>query len=335
MSGVQPFFSVLIVNYNAGELLQNALNSLKKQSFRDFEVVVVDNDSQVNPITDLDVDGVPEIRVIRENANHGFAKGNNLAAQYASGKWLALLNPDAEADANWLTEIHKATERHGNCRVFACGQINMDEPDLLDGAGDAYFAFGIPWRGGFEHPISELPNQDSFCFSPCGASAVYERELFLEIGGFDERFFCYCEDVDLGMRLQLSNERCVFLPDALIHHTGSATSGRYSHFTMYHGFRNRTWAYLKNMPLSVLILTLPGHVFLLMCIYLNNLSNADIRGMRLGMWHGFKKGWALRWQDEYTVKPTLSTTWNLIRSMAWNPVLLSQRGVHVWDLQSA
>ena len=129
MSGVQPFFSVLIVNYNAGELLQNALNSLKKQSFRDFEVVGVDNDSQVNPITNLDVEGIPEIRVIRENANHGFAKGNNLGAQYATGKWLALLNPDAEADADWLTEIHKATQRHETCRVFACGQINMDEPD--------------------------------------------------------------------------------------------------------------------------------------------------------------------------------------------------------------
>ncbi|MEL7539923.1 MAG: glycosyltransferase family 2 protein [Pseudomonadota bacterium] len=335
MSGVQPFFSVLIVNFNAGELLQNALNSLKNQSFRSFEVLVVDNDSQINPIAGLDIEGLPKVRVIREKANHGFAKGNNLAAQHATGKWLALLNPDATADTDWLAEIHKATQRHENCRVFACGQINMDEPELLDGAGDAYFAFGIPWRGGFEHPISELPNQDSFCFSPCGASAVYERDLFLEIGGFDERFFCYCEDVDLGMRLQLSNEKCVFLPDALIHHKGSATSGRYSRFTMYHGFRNRTWAYLKNMPLSVLILTLPGHVLLLLCIYLNNLSNADIRGMRLGMWHGFKNGWALRWQDEYTVKPTLSTTWNLIRSMAWNPVRLSRRGVHVWDLRAA
>ena len=335
MSGVQPFFSVLIVNYNAGELLQNALNSLKKQSFRDFEVVVVDNDSQVNPITNLDVEGIPEIRVIRENANHGFAKGNNLGALYATGKWLALLNPDAEADADWLTEIHKATQRHETCRVFACGQINMDEPDLLDGAGDAYFAFGIPWRGGFEHPISELPNQDSFCFSPCGASAVYERELFVEIGGFDERFFCYCEDVDLGMRLQLSNEKCVFLPDALIHHKGSATSGRYSRFTMYHGFRNRTWAYLKNMPLSVLVLTFPGHIALMLYIYMRNMGHADLQGMRKGMWHGLKDGWALRWQSEYTVKPTREAIWNLVRSMAWNPVRLSQRGVHVWDLRPA
>ena len=330
VSSVQPFFSVVIVNYNAGDLLQSAINSLKNQTFRDFEVLVIDNHSEKNPIHDLDVEDLPEVRVIRENTNHGFAKGNNIAAKLARGKWLALLNPDATADENWLAEIYKATTRHENCRVFACSQINMDAPDLLDGAGDAYFAFGIPWRGGFEHPVSALPNQDSFCFSPCGASAVYERELFLELGGYDERFFCYCEDVDLGIRLQLSDEKCVFIPDAIIHHKGSATSGRYSHFTMYHGFRNRTWTYLKNMPLSVLLLTLPGHLALMIYIYLRNAGHADVSGMRKGMWHGLKDGWALRWQTDYKVKPTRKAIWNLVRSMAWNPVQLSRRGVHVW-----
>jgi len=332
---VNPFFSVLIVNYNAGEMLQECINSLKKQTFRDFEVIIIDNDSQRNPLGELDLVGLSEVRVLREKTNHGFAKGNNLGAEHATGRWLALLNPDATADPAWLEEIHLATQKHAPCRVFACGQINMDEPDLLDGAGDAYFAFGIPWRGGFEHPVSALPNQDSLCFSPCGASAVYERQLFLEIGGFDERFFCYCEDVDLGMRLQLSNEPCVFLPQAIIHHKGSALSGRYSHFTMYHGFRNRTWTYLKNMPLSVLILTLPGHIALMLYIYMRNMGHADLKGMRAGMWHGLKDGWSLRWQGDYKVKPNRKAIWNLIRSMAWNPVRLSQRGVHVWSLHPA
>ena len=332
MSKVQPFFSVLIVNYNADELLQSAINSLKNQTFRDFEVVLVDNNSSDSSVDDLDLIGVPEIRVLRENENHGFARGNNLGARDANGKWLALLNPDAVADPNWLTEIHRATARHEDCRVFACSQINMDEPGLLDGAGDAYFAFGIPWRGGFEHPISALPNEDSQCFSPCGASAVYERDLFLSLGGFDERFFCYCEDVDLGMRLQMSDEKCVFLPDALVHHKGSATSGRYSYFTMYHGFRNRTWAYLKNMPLAVLLLTLPGHIALMLYIYLSNIGHANLKGMRQGMWHGLKDGWALRWQTDYKVKPSRKATWNLMRSMAWNPMRLSTRDVHVWAL---
>lgn len=330
MSSVKPFFSVVIVNYNAGDLLQNSINSLKNQTFTDFEVLIIDNDSQQHPIDDLDVNELSDIRVIREKTNHGFAKGNNIAAELARGKWLALLNPDATADENWLAEIHAATLRHENCRVFACGQINMDTPELLDGAGDAYFAFGIPWRGGYEHPISELPMKDSQCFSPCGASAVYDRQLFLDNGGFDERFFCYCEDVDLGIRLQLSGEKCVLIPDARIYHKGSATSGRYSYFTMYHGFRNRTWAYIKNMPLAFLMLTLPGHMLLMAYNYLNNIGNANRKAMRDGMWHGLKQGWAMRRDSHFTVRDENRSTLNLLRSMAWNPVQLSRRRVHVW-----
>ena len=330
MRSVKPVFSVLIVNYNAGDLLQDAVNSLKNQTFKDFELLVLDNHSEKIPLADLNVDGLQSVRVLREKTNHGFAKGNNILAEVAEGKWLALLNPDATADPNWLAEIHAGTQRHPQSRVFACGQINMDEPELLDGAGDAYFAFGIPWRGGFERPIAELPSEDSFCFSPCGASAVYDRELFLEIGGYDERFFCYCEDIDLGIRFQLSGEPCVFLPAALIHHKGSASSGRYSYFTMYHGFRNRTWAYIKNMPLGVLLLTLPGHLLLMSYNYVNNIGNADLEGMRKGMWHGLKQGWAMRRNSVYKVRPENRSTWNLLRSMAWNPVRLSTRGVHVW-----
>lgn len=326
---VQPYFSVLIVSYNPGEWLQKAVNSLKKQSFKDFELVLLDNDSSDGALDALDLEGLREVRVLREKTNHGFARGNNIAAGIATGKWLALLNPDAVAEENWLYEIKLASERHSGTRVFACSQLSMDVPGQLDGAGDAYFAFGFPWRGGFEHPISALPDRDSLCFSPCGASAVYERDLFLSIGGFDERFFCYCEDVDLGMRLQLSDERCVFVPSAIIQHKGSATSGRYSYFTMYHGFRNRTWAYLKNMPLPVLLLTFPGHVALMIYIYFHNMGHANLKGMREGMWHGLKDGWALRWNSEYKVKPTWKSVWNLLRSMAWNPMRLTSRGVHL------
>ena len=332
MSRVGPLFSVLIVNFNAGPLLQDAVNSLKKQTFRDFEVLIVDNNSEKDPIDELDTDGLSNVRLIREKTNHGFAKANNIAAEHADGKWLALLNPDAVADERWLEEIYLATQRHPASRVFACGQINMDDPELLDGAGDAYFAFGIPWRGGFEHPRSALPREDSHCFSPCGASAVYQRDLFLSIGGFDERFFCYCEDVDLGIRLQLSGEKCVLLPDALIYHKGSATSGRHSSFTMYHGFRNRTWAYIKNMPLVFLILTLPGHILLMFYNYLNNMGHSNTRAMRKGMWDGLREGWAIRREQRFKIGGYDRSTWNLIRSMAWNPLTLSQRGIHVWSL---
>lgn len=332
MYRTSPLFSVLIVNYNSGQHLRNAVNSLKNQTFRDFELIILDNHSDDSSLDNLGLEALPDARLIAEQDNHGFAKGNNIAAQSAKGDWLVLLNPDAIAAETWLEEIKAAIGRHPTCQVFASNQHKMDEPGLLDGAGDAYFAFGIPWRGGYEHPTSVLPTEDSLCFSPCGASAVYKRDLFLSIGGFDERFFCYCEDVDIGMRLQLSNQKCIFLPRAIVQHKGSATTGRSSYFTMYHGFRNRTFAYLKNMPLSMLVVTLPVHILLMVYIYLRNRTEGHVEAMRDGMRDGLKDGFRLRRQGLYKVKPDRRGTWNLMRSMAWNPVRLSRRGLHLRSL---
>lgn len=329
MRDQQYTFSVIVVNYNGGEYLQESINSLKRQDFLDFEVLLIDNNSQDDSALNLDVDGFECFTFLCQDENHGFAKGNNIAAKEARGEWLVLLNPDAIAKPDWLSKIAAAIKRHPDRQVFACSQISMNRPDILDGAGDAYLAFGMPWRNGFARPISELPQEDSLCFSPCGASGVYKRTLFLSLGGFDERFFCYCEDVDLGMRLQLSNERCVFIPDAMIYHEGSGITGRHSYFTMYHGFRNRTWAYLKNMPLSILLITLPGHVALTLYIYLRNRGKAGTQGMGAGIWAGIKQGWRLRCQKAYRVNPTPKALLNLIRSMSWNPYDFVHHRVHI------
>ena len=323
-----PTFSIIIINYNGGELIQNAVASLAAQSFQDFEFILVDNNSEDGSIDLVDTSLLPSATILRESENHGFAKGCNLAAREAKGTWLALLNPDTVADEHWLTNVMAGMHRHPSCNVFACSQYCLDDPTRLDGVGDAYLLFGIPWRGGFEHPASALP-EEGFCFSPCGASAIYKREVFLSYGGFDERFFCYCEDVDLGMRLQLSGEDCIFLPDAAIRHKGSAISGRHSYFTTFHGNRNRTWAYLKNMPLPLLLLTLPGHVMLLAYIYMRNRSRMTDTGMRDGIREGFRGGWQLRQQSDYRAPRRSAHVLHFLKSMAWNPWRMARRAPHV------
>ena len=331
-SNGSPLFSVMIVNYNGGDYLQNCISSLAQQTFRDFEVICIDNASSDGSVDVLDTEGVPNFTLSRQSENLGFARGNNVAATQARGRWLALLNPDAIADPYWLQKIFEASERHTACRVFACGQIKLDDPNMLDGAGDAYLIFGVPWRGGFELPASELP-KEGMCFSPCGASAIYERNLYLEFKGFDERFFCYCEDVDLGYRMQLSGEQCIFLPDALIQHKGSGTSGRYSYFTTFHGNRNRTWTYLKNTPLLLLVLTLPGHLALLCYIYFRNRKTLPNTGMRDGIREGFKEGWKLRQKSQHWKTRRKVSLWHLSKTMAFNPFMMARRAVHVRPLK--
>lgn len=329
-----PIFSVIIVNYNAGEYLQRALDSLKAQTFRDFEVILVDNDSQDAPVGDLDTAGLPDFSMMAETENHGFARGNNLAAQRAKGEWLALLNPDAEAAPDWLETLRAAQARHPDVKVFASSQIATENESILDGAGDAYLAFGFPWRGGFGLSRSLMP-EEGLCFAPCGASAVFRRDLFMDLHGFDERFFCYCEDVDIGYRAQLAGEPCVFVPSAQIKHAGSAISGRHSDFSMYHGTRNRLWVYAKCTPALLLLPTLPVHIAI--TVYL--LARSRKIGKTGIIWRALKDGvkgvGKIREPGPWSPPKRRTGLLQLSRAFAWNPFRMSRRLPHVRPLPRA
>jgi GT2 family glycosyltransferase len=323
-----PDFSVLIVNFNGGAYVQGALDSLKRQTYRSFEVILLDNASSDGSVDGLDASGLPAFRLMREAENHGFARGNNLAAAEAKGRWLALLNPDAAARPDWLAEVLAGTLRHPGVTSFACTQLWMHDETKLDGAGDNYLIFGIPWRGGYRRPAAELPPEGT-CFSPCGASAVYHRETFLAAGGFDERLFCFCEDVDLGFRLRLEGGDCVFLPSAVVAHAGGGLSDKVSGFAVRHGTRNRLWVYLKCMPAPLLVLTLPGHVALTAAILLRGLMTGRFADAMKGLAEAFG-GLGPVWEDRRRVQARRTASLgSLARAMVWNPVKMLGRRIAV------
>ncbi|MEO0712533.1 MAG: glycosyltransferase family 2 protein [Pseudomonadota bacterium] len=324
----QPEFSIVIVNYNGGDYIEGALRSLARQTVRDFEVILVDNASQDGSIDGLDTSALPAFELMRQSTNLGFAAANNLAAKRGRGRWLVLLNPDAEAADDWLAQLKRGFSRYPDVKVFACAQFDLHHEGQLDGAGDAYLAFGIPWRGGFGCPAGNLPDEGT-CFSPCGASAVFDMTLFLEHGGFDERFFCYCEDVDLGFRMQLAGEPCVFLPDAVVHHAGGGLAGRVSEFALFHGSRNRVWAYFKNMPLPLLVLTLPGHLGISIYILLRGLMTGRARDTWRGMIAGVQGLGDILRPSPWSPPSRRVSLIDLSRAMAWNPLRITSRKPHV------
>ncbi|WP_018998416.1 glycosyltransferase family 2 protein [Hirschia maritima] len=327
-----PVFSVIIVNFNGGDYLQGAVDSLKKQTFQDFELFVVDNASTDGSMEKLDISGLSNVQLMPETENHGFAKGNNLAAAKAKGDWLVMLNPDAVADESWLEKIKDGIDRFPDTKMFASAQYSLDEPSLMDGAGDCYHVFGIPWRGGYGRPVEEMPDEGE-CFSPCGASAAFHRQTFLDAEGFDESFFCYCEDVDLGFRLRLMGHRCIFLPQAMIHHAGSALSNKVGDFAVYHGTRNRLWVFVKNMPFFAFWLMIIPHFGMTFLIYL--------RGMQTGRAKAVRKAWLASWsslsllmskrKDVQTTKTKGS--FDVLGQMGWNIFRLFLRKTDVKSIQ--
>ena len=200
--------------------------------------------------------------------------------------------------------------------MFASAQIDLHDPARLDGVGDNYLGWGIPWRGGFGRPVEDMPGPGR-CFSPCGAGAFFRADVFRAADGFDERYFCFCEDVDLGFRLRLGGHESRFDPDLVIRHAGGGLSGRASEFSVYHGARNRIWTYAKCMPLPWLILTLPGHIALTLAILFRGLFNGRFGPTWRGVWHGVRGiGPFLKERKRWHSGARKQTATGI---MAWNP----------------
>ena len=251
--------AVIIVNFNSGGRLARCVAALERQTFRDFETVVLDNASTDGSAA-VASNSIP-IRIIRSPENLGFAAGNNRAAEGLANEWLAFLNPDAYPEPEWLAELTDAARRHPSADAFGSTQIDAFDPTRLDGAGDAYHVFGVPYRGHFGWPASSAPDEGE-CFAPCAAAALWRRRTFAALGGFDESFFCYGEDVDLGFRHRLMGGRAIQAARARVLHEGSGVTGRRSDFTTFHGHRNRIWTWMKNMPAALFWPALPFQVLL-------------------------------------------------------------------------
>jgi GT2 family glycosyltransferase len=329
---VAPPVSVILVVYESGPMLGECLAALRAQSFTDFEVILVDNASSDRTAQAAKA-ADPAIRVIENDENRGFAAAVNQGARAAAGRWLALLNPDAFADPGWLAQLMAAVDANPDVRSFTSRQLMAEDPTRLDGLGDVMSLSGFPFRGGYTHPNPGLL-KPGWVFSGCGGAMLVERELFLALGGLDERLFCYCEDVDLGYRLRLVGEPTLLVPDAVVAHVGSASSGgRRSDFAVFHGTRNRFWVYVKDTPPVLFWLTLPLHILATVVLFTRHAMRGEIAAPMRGLWAGITGiGVALEARREAQASRTVGS-WEIARAMAWNPLDLLLRRSFIQPLK--
>jgi GT2 family glycosyltransferase len=319
-----PAVSVVIVVYESGPTLAECLAALRAQTFDDYEVLLIDNassDRTAQAATKAD----PAIRLIENTENLGFAAAVNQGARAAKGRWLALLNPDAFAEPDWLARLTASTEANPGVQCFTSRQLMAEDPSRLDGLGDVMALAGFPFRGGYTHP-DPGPLDPGWVFSACGGAMMIARDLFLRLGGFDERLFCYCEDVDLGYRLRLVGEPTLLVPDAVVRHVGSAsTGGRRSEFAVFHGTRNRFWVFVKDTPPVLFWLTLPLHVLATLVLFARHATQGELATPVRGLASGVRNlRVALEARREAQATRTVSS-WEIARAMTWNPLDLFLR----------
>lgn len=254
--------SVIIVNWNSGNLLAQCVAHLKAQTVQPDRILIVDNDS-----FDDSLNGIEEysstVKLLRMNSNIGFSAANNFALKECNTDLVALLNPDVFPSPDWLKCLVEAACKHPDVAAFGSRQLCQKNPEILDGTGDIYHMSGLAWRNrhGEKQQNHDLILRE--IFSPCAAAALYRRNALNDIGGFDEDFFCYLEDVDVGFRLRLAGHQAMYVPQAVVCHVGSASTGeQWSDFAVYHGFRNIVWVFVKNMPAFLFWLLLPLHILM-------------------------------------------------------------------------
>ncbi len=243
--------SIIVPNFNGSHHLKTLVAHLAEQTLRDFEIVFVDNgssDGSVANIEQLAQRHAMPLRVIRNESNRGFAPACNQGIATATGHWLVLLNNDTRPEPQWLEMLVTTATSAPNVGMVASKMLRAAHPEQIDSAGIAVDWMGIvwDWRGGQLDQVNE--EQPVAVFGPSGGAALYARAMLEEIGGFDEDFFAYMEDVDLAWRARLAGWRCFLQPQARVLHDHSATLGHTSPRKRFLLGRNKVWLLVKNYP---------------------------------------------------------------------------------------
>ena len=253
-----PAASVVVLSWNGLEHLEVCLSSVCAQTYRDREIILVDNGSTDGTQPWVE-ERFPEVRVARLEKNRGVPGGVNYGIAQCRGRFIAILNNDIEVVPEWLGESIRALEQHPEAG-FTSSRIRLFyQRDRLDTAGEIYFREGFPAKRGFLYRDGPDFDEPAWVFGACAAAAVYRRELFDAVGHFDEEFQASLEDLDLSFRAQLQGFKCRYVPTAVIYHKVGATLG----FGMVQSsvhlrvHRNLWLLRIKNLPGALWLRYLP------------------------------------------------------------------------------
>jgi GT2 family glycosyltransferase len=257
--GTTSLISIVIPNWNGEATLRECLDSLGKQSYRDFEVLVVDNASEDRSV-EIIRNEYSGVRLFCLEKNEGFTGACNVGISEARGDFIALLNNDMVAADDWLEQLHLAagsSPRHGMFASRICWKEELLGARLFS-AGDILLRGGKSLGRGHDEVSAPEYEKEEDVFGPCAGAALYRRSFFDDVGMFDEDFFAYLEDTDLSFRGQLKGHRCLYVPTAVTYHYGMQSLRDRSEVRVGYCFRNYFFFMLKDYPFELWIENLPS-----------------------------------------------------------------------------
>lgn len=257
ISRLPPLASVIVVNWNGEGYLAECVDSLLDQSYPRIEIIVVDNGSTDGSVRLLNERYGAKIRLIVNRANLGFTGGNNTGIVVATGAYVLLINNDAVAAPGWVAALVREAEGDAHIGMCASKIVSYDDAAEIDSVGLLLARDGLGRGNGRLARDDGRFGRPADALIPSGCAGLYRRTMLDEIGLFDEQFFMYCDDVDLGLRGRVAGWRCRYVPDAVVRHRYSKSAGRYSLRKVFLVERNRVWVMLKTFPWPLVALSIP------------------------------------------------------------------------------
>ncbi len=293
--------SIIIVNYNGRQYLQECLHSIKEQKDPGFftEIIVVDNASTDGSVKYIK-EKFPGIRIIQLNKNYGFAKANNIGVKESKGEYIVFVNNDVLVEKNWLSSLYKRIKHEPNCGAVVGKTMLYEQKHIVQNAGSIVFKDGYARdRGAVVRKNNQSYEEDgSFYSQPtkvaacCGVNMIISKQVFQKVGGFDENYFMYYEDIDLSLSIRRLGYVIFFEPLAKIYHHHSATSKEWSDFFVYETEKSRLIFLLKHYPYK--------EIFIQMFLYIGQMIFSMLRmnkvsiRMRVIVWIGLHKLFILK-----------------------------------------
>lgn len=256
-----PLISIIIINYNGKKWLKECLDSCYKQSYKKFEVILVDNASTDQSLA-LVRKYFSKVKIIHNKKNFGFAKGNNIGVSTAKGQYIFLLNNDTVIDKNCLANLLTFFEKRSTIGSVQPKLLRMSNKKYLDQCGSYWTDSTYLYHYGYgKNADKQKYNTAMPFFSNMGAAMMIKKRLIEEIGLFDNDFWCYYEETDFCHRAWLAGFECWYYPKSIVYHSKGGTSILFDNsLIQFHNYKNKVCSYLKNFQLRSLITILPTFV---------------------------------------------------------------------------
>lgn len=247
--------SVVIPNWNGEHLLKDCLESLKEQSFKHFEIILVDNGSTDNSLEYV-AENFPKVKILKLKKNFGFARAINEGVKASKAEYVIFLNNDTSADKEFIKNLVRCADQHQEVISVNPKLLNFYEKQKIDGVGilinEVGQARSIGWEekdlGQYDPPAGG----EEYIFGATGGGSLFKRKEFLKLGGFDENYFMYSEEVDFAFRAQFLGYKSIYCPKAVVFHKHKETAKKLPALVEYWQFRNMTQTIIKDFPTEIL-----------------------------------------------------------------------------------